>query len=251
MGGALCAGWQRKGFAEILVCDPHPSSLKVEQVPFCTEERVREFDAEIVVLAVKPQNLGDVLPGLRGLSGIFLSIVAGATTRSLGEALGVEVVVRAMPNTPAALGYGVSVMFAPQEVPAAQREACERLMEAVGEVYWIQDESLFGAITALSGCGPAYVFYLTECMAQAGAALGLEREFAAALARGTVCGAGQLLGESPQGPSALRRNVTSPGGVTEAALKVLMPSVEKLMTEAFLAAQERAQALAYEAGKRK
>ena len=248
MGGALCARWQQENFAEILVCDPRPVSLTVEHVFSCKDDKVQSFDPAVIVLAVKPQVLGEVLPVLRGLGGVFLSVVAGATTEHLRAALDSDAVVRAMPNMPAAVGFGVSVLFAADGVSESHREMCNTLMSAAGKVFWIEQETLFGAVTALSGSGPAYVFYLTECMARAGEVLGLEKKFALSLARDTVCGAGRLLEGGD--PKKLRKDVTSPGGTTEAALKILEP-LEGLIKKTLESACERSQTLAYEAGRRK
>jgi pyrroline-5-carboxylate reductase len=151
-----------------------------------------------------------------------------------------------MPNTPAAVGRGISVLSANARVTAAQRTHAEMLLAAVGETAWIEDEGLMDAVTALSGSGPAYVFLLVECMARAGVAAGLDAELAMQLARVTVAGSGELMRRSQDDAATLRRNVTSPGGTTEAALKVLMGAggLESLMEEAIRAATDRSRELA-------
>jgi pyrroline-5-carboxylate reductase len=155
-------------------------------------------------------------------------------------------VVRAMPNTPASVGRGITVAVGNRHLTQAQREICDSLLRAVGEVAWISDEGLMDAVTAVSGSGPAYVFYLAECMAQAGIDAGLPAELAQKLATWTVAGAGELLHRSDLGADVLRQNVTSPNGTTFAALQVLMgeDGLAKLMREAVAAAARRSRELA-------
>jgi pyrroline-5-carboxylate reductase len=202
-----------------------------------------------VVLAVKPQAMAEVLGEVAPLArpgSVVLSVAAGWTIGNFQKVLGSEAaIVRAMPNTPAAVGRGVSVLCANAQVSAEQRALCGALLAAVGEVHWIDDETLMDAVTGVSGSGPAYVFYLAECLAEAGIAAGLPRDLAAGLARATVSGAGELLHRSPLAASQLRENVTSPGGTTAAALEVLRAEegLKALMEKAVAAAVRRSREL--------
>jgi len=178
---------------------------------------------------------------------VFLSIAAGKKLAFFQQMLGDVAIVRAMPNTPAAVQAGITVCAPNAKVDAARRTVCQVLLEAVGDVAWVEDEGLMDAVTAVSGSGPAYVFLLAEVMAQAGAAAGLPPELATKLARATVWGSGQLLKASPESSEQLRINVTSPGGTTAAALAVLMAEGQgfaELMTEAVAAATRRGKELA-------
>jgi len=208
----------------------------------------RAFQPDVVVLAVKPQVMADVAPAYaRFNTGVFLSIAAGKKLAFFENLLGDVAIVRAMPNTPAAVQAGITVCVANARVDAARRAACQVLLESVGEVAWIEDEALMDAVTAVSGSGPAYVFLLAEVMAKAGVAAGLPEDLATKLARTTVWGAGQLLNQSPESSEQLRINVTSPGGTTAAALAVLMQEGQgfaELMTEAVAAATRRGKELA-------
>jgi pyrroline-5-carboxylate reductase len=193
--------------------------------------------------------MADVLPGLRRFAGsaTFLSIAAGKTIGSLRAGLGEAArVVRAMPNTPAAVRQGVTVCVAGPDVSAAARARCASLLAAVGEVLWTEDEALMDAVTALSGSGPAYVFLLVEAMAAAGAKAGLPPDMAMALARATVAGSGALLRRSGEPAAQLRVNVTSPGGTTAEALKILMSDIglQPLFDAAIAAATRRSRELA-------
>jgi pyrroline-5-carboxylate reductase len=206
-------------------------------------------DVAAVVLAVKPQTAPEAMPALAPFVGdatVVVSIMAGRTLRFLADALPQAALVRAMPNTPAAIGRGITVMVANSRVSPEQRALVDALLSAVGAVEWISDETLMDAVTALSGSGPAYVFLLAEAMAHAGAAAGLPPALAATLARATVAGSGELLQRSPLDPATLRQNVTSPGGTTAAALDVLMGKdrLERLMTAAIAAATKRSRDLA-------
>jgi pyrroline-5-carboxylate reductase len=232
MGTALVSGWLRQGLdpASIFVQDPAPSAetislLASHGIPAAPEASL-PAPPSIVVLAVKPQIMDSVLPKVAshiGPSTVVLSIAAGRTLASLAAHLPKgAAVVRAMPNTPAAIGRGMTVACANAHVSRDQALQCGLLLEAVGEVIFIDDETLLDAVTAVSGCGPAYVFLLAECLAEAGEAAGLPPELAARLARETVAGAGELLHRSDLAPAELRKNVTSPKGVTAVALEVLM-----------------------------
>jgi pyrroline-5-carboxylate reductase len=181
-----------------------------------------------------------------GPAGVAISIMAGKTLAFLEGALPGAAVVRAMPNTPAAIGRGITVGVANARTTPAQRDLAHALLAATGGVEWVDDEALIDAVTAVSGSGPAYVFLLAETLARAGVAAGLAPELAAKLARATVSGSGELLHQSPLDPAVLRQNVTSPGGTTAAALAVLMDKdgLEPLLTRAVAAAAKRSRELA-------
>lgn len=253
MGSALMAGWIARGTAaeNILVIDPAgPVVPDGVAVGAAIEDIPDGFVPAVVVLAVKPQVMDEVAAPYRTHvrpDTVFLSIAAGRTVTSFENLLGsAAAIVRAMPNTPAAVGRGVTVLFANPNVSADQREMCESLLSAVGQVAWIDDEALMDAVTGVSGSGPAYVFHLVEAMAEAGVAAGLPPELAMQLARETVAGSGELLAQSPEDAATLRENVTSPGGTTAAALAVLMgdDGLARLMTEAIGRASERSRELA-------
>jgi pyrroline-5-carboxylate reductase len=203
-----------------------------------------------MVLAVKPQIMDNVLGEIASLADgrtIILSIAAGRTIASLEKHFAAPLaIVRAMPNLPAEIGRGISAAYANGHAGEAQREACDCLLRAAGEVVWIEDESLMDSVTAVSGSGPAYVFHLVECLADAARAEGLAPELAMQLARATVTGAAELLARSPLDAATLRENVTSPNGTTAAALAVLMaePGLSALMTKAVEAAARRSRELA-------
>ena len=255
MGRALAGGWLARGYVarNIAVVDPQTAARSsAEALGFTAFATLAEADAasfDVVVVAVKPQQLDESLPSAgRGMTPgpVFLSIVAGKTTTQLADLLGPHAqIVRAMPNTPAAIGHGVTGLYADASVGPAQRELCADLMAAVGIVEWLPDEALMDVVTALSGSGPAYVFLLIECLAAAGAKLGLAPEVAARLAAGTVAGAGRYALESEQTAAELRRRVTSPKGTTEAALAVLQadPGLAGLVDRAVEAAARRSREL--------
>ena len=257
MGGALVAGWRARGIAadRIVIVEPNESArasasrLGVQVLGTAPQpDASRPFAA--LVLAVKPQVMGQVAPAYRALmtpATVALSIAAGITTATLKTHLSAAAVVRAMPNTPAAVGRGMTVLFAAPDVAKAQADLCGELMGAVGEVRWINDEALMDPVTAVSGSGPAYVFHLIEALAEAGVAAGLDPALAADLARATVTGSGELARLSSDPAAKLRADVTSPGGTTEAALKVLMADpggLRELMTRAVQAAAKRSRELA-------
>lgn len=256
MGGAILAGLLARGLdpRSVIVQDPEPKGEVADLLADNAIDVLPLVDdltepAGIVLLAVKPQAMDSVLPPLAGLIGprtLVVSIAAGRPLAYFAAQLGDAAVVRAMPNTPAAIGRGVSVAVANAEVTAAQRELANDLLSAVGEVLWIEDEGLMDAVTAVSGSGPAYVFLLAECLAEAGRAAGLEASLARRLARATVAGSGAMLAESDLPADELRRNVTSPGGTTAAALSVLMrpDGMQALLTEAVAAAVKRGRELA-------
>jgi pyrroline-5-carboxylate reductase len=207
------------------------------------------FKPDIVVLAVKPQQIAAVLPAYaRFKTSVFLSIAAGVPIAKVAALLNdaARPIVRAMPNLPASIGKGVSVAVTNKSVNPTQRNLCDGLLKALGDVAWVEDESLLDAVTALSGSGPAYVFALCEAMAAAGQSLGLSTELANRLARQTIIGSGALLDDVPDSAEALRKAVTSPGGTTEAALKQLLATggLRDIVLKAMTAAAARCKELA-------
>ena len=255
MGGALLSGWLARGLApgSVRVVDPKPpadtAALLGKAGIASTGRAPQGTIAGVLVIAVKPQAMGDALPPVRATadpSTLVLSIAAGTTIASLRKALGADKIVRSMPNTPAQIGKGITVAVATKAVDAKARSLTTALLEAVGAVEWVVDEALIDAVTAVSGSGPAYVFLLAEALAEAGVAAGLAPALARRLADATISGAGALLEQSSEDPATLRKNVTSPGGTTAAALAELMSDsgLAPLMRRAVLAAQKRAKELA-------
>jgi pyrroline-5-carboxylate reductase len=253
MGGAMLEGWIALGIdpAKIVVLEPNPSRelTKLTGRGLRLNPGERAAEASVLVIAVKPQVADEVVPALAprvGPSSVVISIMAGRTLQGLERALPRAGLIRAMPNLPAAIGRGITVAVPNARVSGRQRDVADRLLGATGAVEWVEDESLLDAVTAVSGSGPAYVFLLAETLALAGAAAGLPAELAARLARATVCGAGALLDDSALDPTALRQNVTSPGGTTAAALEVLMgeQGLRPLLERAVIAATRRSRELA-------
>jgi pyrroline-5-carboxylate reductase len=257
MGTALLDGWLKRGIdpGRIIVQDPGPPPrardlLAEHGVEVRPEVRSLPEPPSVLVVAVKPQVMDEVFPPLAQLARkktVVLSVAAGRRIDGFELSLPKgSAVVRAMPNTPAAIGRGITVATPNAHVTARQRAMCDALLNAVGEVAWIDDEHLLDAVTAVSGSGPAYVFSLTECLAEAGVKAGLKPDLAAKLARWTVSGAGELMHRSELTPALLRQNVTSPAGTTFAALQVLMADngLPKLMRETVAAATKRARELA-------
>jgi pyrroline-5-carboxylate reductase len=256
MGGAILSGLLARGLDSrfVIVQEPEPRGDVARLLADHAIDVVPHIDAlteppAVILLAVKPQMMEAVLPGLAKLAGpqtLIVSIAAGRTLAGIAKYLPEAAIVRAMPNTPAAIGRGISAAVANARVSPMQKALAEALLGAVGEVVWVDDEALLDPITAVSGSGPAYVFYLTECLAEAGVAAGLPKDLADKLARATVTGSAALLGESPLSPDELRRNVTSPGGTTAAALDVLggEQGLRELMKTAVLAATKRGRDLA-------
>ena len=255
MGSALLEGWLGLGldptFAAVL--EPKPSrelnalagrGLRLNQAASAVGE------VSAIIIAVKPQIAAEVMPTLApyvGAGTVVVSIMAGQRLSFLEQALSQRAaLIRAMPNTPAAIGRGITVAVPNVRVSARQRELVHALLSATGTVEWTADEALMDAVTAVSGSGPAYVFLLVEALAQAGVAAGLPAELAGKLARATVAGSGELLQRSPLDPASLRQNVTSPGGTTAAALEVLMGphGLGELMARAVAAATARSRELA-------
>ncbi|TLX14026.1 pyrroline-5-carboxylate reductase [Rhizobium sp. MHM7A] len=255
MGGAMLAGWLKSGVpgSAVIVVDPGPSSAMLATIKEASATHLTEVPAElkasVLFLAVKPQVMETVLPAVKSAVGpatVVVSVAAGKTLGFLERHLGKAAMVRAMPNTPAMVGRGVTGAFANSRVSNQQRERVHALLSVSGPVEWVPAEADIDAVTALSGSGPAYVFYLVECMAEAGRKLGLQADLAMRLARETVAGAGELLHQSPDDASRLRQNVTSPGGTTAAALAVLMAEngMQPLFDTALAAARKRAEELA-------
>lgn len=255
MGGAMLAGWLRSGVpgSSVVVVDPGPSPAMQALIEENGARHVTAppdgVKAGVLFVAVKPQLMDAVLPPLKGLVGpdtVVVSVAAGKTLANLEGHLGRAAMVRAMPNTPAMIGRGVTGAFANATVSVAQRDQVDALLKVSGPVEWVQSEADIDAVTAVSGSGPAYVFYLVECMAEAGRKAGLQADLAMRLARETVSGAGELLHQSPDDASRLRQNVTSPGGTTAAALSVLMAEdgMQPLFDRAIAAARKRAEELA-------
>lgn len=221
----MLSGWVEAGASSVVVIDPAPGAAAlagpgVTVVPDAASVPAG-FDPACVILAVKPQMADAVLPGLARFGGVALSIMAGRTIGGLAAALPGPIV-RAMPNTPAAIRQGITVACAGPGVSAAQRALCDALLGSVGVVEWVDDEGMLDAVTAVSGGGPAYVFLLAELLEAAAIAEGLPAALARRLARVTVAGSGALLAARTEDAAVLRRQVTSPAGTTERALAVLM-----------------------------
>jgi pyrroline-5-carboxylate reductase len=254
MGGAMLEGWHRLGlkFDQVIAIepDPAPEIITLGQRGLRINPALDTTTATAIVIAVKPQIAPQVLPTLARLirdHTVVISIMAGRTLGFLEKALPANAaVVRAMPNTPASIGRGITVAVPNARVNKAQRELADKLLRATGAVEWVTDESLMDAVTAVSGSGPAYVFLLAESLARAGAAAGLPADLATRLARATVAGAGELLHRSALDAATLRQNVTSPGGTTAAALDVLMgrDGLDPVMERAIAAATRRSRELA-------
>lgn len=261
MGSAMARGWlgdlDAAGIARLSVVEPHPG----EDVVAAADGGLIALNApaeiaDIVVLAVKPQGFGDAVDALRAWVGpqtLVVSIMAGVTIARITGALGTDRIARAMPNTPGAIGMGATGYALSDACGGDEAIATARLLEPLGLVVGPLQEQQMDAVTAVSGSGPAYVFLLAEALGAAGRAAGLDEATAMALARETVIGAGALLGEFAESPAELRRQVTSPGGTTAAALGVLMGEggMPDLMARAVDAAVKRGAELALEAEKKR
>ncbi len=259
MGSAMLSGWREQGLAASFAVDPAPAAgefagpdLAVLADPGAIPE---DFTPAAVVLAVKPQNAATTLPAYGRFAGgtVFLSIMAGRTIGGIAALLGAQAmpgataaIVRAMPNTPAAVRQGVTVACAGPGVDGAQRSLCEQLLQAIGTVAWAEQEALLDPVTAVSGSGPAYIFLLAELMEQAAIEQGIPPDLARLLARKTVSGSGALLAASSDDAAALRQAVTSPGGTTAEALSVLMApdAWPAALSRAIAAATRRSRELA-------
>lgn len=260
MGGAMLDGWIKAGLKPetVTILDPNPSReiltfARVNEIKL--NPPMKEIDApQVLALAIKPQSLeaaGPVLTKLIGPGTVVFSILAGKTIADLKKQVpNARCVIRAMPNLPVSVGRGVTAAVASPEVFPYQRSIANTLMAAVGTAEWLPEEGLMDAVTAVSGSGPAYLFYLTECLSRAGAAAGLPVELAERLALHTVTGSADLMSQSGLPPAKLRQNVTSPGGTTAAALDVLggntllQGGLDTLMRAAVEAARNRAEELA-------
>ena len=257
MGSAMLEGWlaDTNLDANFTIIEPHQTHLgwlqgqkSVRLYADCAAANADGAPVStMIVLAVKPQMMDDAIAGLGDMKHAdcaYLSIAAGISTGWLKQRLGdAAIVIRAMPNTPAAIGKGITALYAdaPNQPPNQARNLASQLLAAVGQVVHVQDEALMDGVTALSGSGPAYVFLLVEAMTEAGIKAGLPDDLAAELAKATVCGAGALMAAVDTAPAILRENVTSKGGTTAAALAVLMADdgLTSLMTKAVAAAKAR------------
>ena len=257
MGSAMLEGWlaDTNLDANFTIIEPHQTHLgwlqgqkSVRLYADCAAANADGAPVStMIVLAVKPQMMDDAIAGLGDMKHAdcaYLSIAAGISTGWLKQRLGdAAIVIRAMPNTPAAIGKGITALYAdaPNQAPNLARNLASQLLAAVGQVVHVQDEALMDGVTALSGSGPAYVFLLVEAMTEAGIKAGLPDDLAAQLAKATVCGAGALMAAVDTAPAILRENVTSKGGTTAAALAVLMADdgLTSLMTKAVAAAKAR------------
>jgi pyrroline-5-carboxylate reductase len=257
MGGALLRGWLKRGVPgnQVFVVDPAPRGLEDVQargvtVATAAGQLPPALHPGIVLLAIKPQFMDEALPAYRRFAKpgtVFLSIAAGKTVAYLKDKLGADAqVVRSMPNTPAEVGRGMSVILKDPAIPAATLDLCGQLLSAVGKVGWIDEEDQINAVTAVSGGGPAYVFLLIECLAEAARAAGLPDELAMQLARETVVGSGELAHRSSESATRLRQAVMSPKGTTIEALTVLMgpDGWQPLITKAIAAATRRGREIA-------
>jgi len=254
MGSALLKGWMARGTAPVIVVEPRPSpelrKLARKGVSLAAGvEEIGETKVRACVVALKPQILKTEAARMQRFAAggaTMISIAAGTSVRSLRKAWGPKArIVRAMPNTPGAIGRGITALYAAPGATAKDKTLAETLLSTLGETVWVTSESAIDAATAVSGSGPAYVFLLVEALAEAARVEGLPRAVAEALARATVAGSGALLDADKAAPADLRRAVTSPGGTTEAALAVLMAKdgLAPLMKRAVKAARARAKAL--------
>lgn len=254
MGGAMLRSWLSNDLVRhVNVVDPHPLTDEFSdeaRISYSPSFSVELINCDIVILAVKPQILESALQGIKNHNNArntaFLSIAAGQTLNTLESFLGADqAIIRTMPNTPAAIDKGMSVSVANSYVSAQKKQVADNLLNSTGMSLWVEDETLMDAVTALSGSGPAYVFYLIEVMASAGERLGLDKEMSMSLARQTVIGSAALAeAEETLSASTLRKNVTSPGGTTQAALEKLMDGdFQSIFDSALLRAQKRAEEL--------
>jgi pyrroline-5-carboxylate reductase len=254
MGEAILAALLNKKLAkagDITVSDVSKERLeflnKQYKVAVTDDNRVAVAGKDIIVLAVKPQTLPEVMAGLNGnlkTNQLVLSIIAGATIGKIGQGLAHKAIVRSMPNTPARIGHGMTGWTATPEVTAVQKESARAVLGAMGKEIYFDDEKYLDMVTAVSGSGPAYFFLLAESLTEAGLKIGLSRQQAEEMIVQTMLGAAELLAQSGQSPAVLRQNVTSKGGTTEAALKVFTNGgLNKLVVEAVKAACERAKEL--------
>lgn len=251
MGSAMLAGWLRDGLKPdaVWVQDPYPSDwVKAQGVHVNAD---LPSAPAIVLVAVKPQIMAEALPTLAAMGEgqtLFLSVAAGTPISAYETMLGTKTpIIRAMPNTPAAVGQGITAIVGNDTASAADMAAAEGLLRAIGDVVWLEAEAQMDAVTGVSGSGPAYVFHMIECLAKAGEAQGLAPDLAMQLAKATVAGAGALAMQAEEDPAQLRVNVTSPNGTTQAGLEVLMneeQGLPPLITATVKAATDRSKELA-------
>lgn len=246
MGGALLQGWLARGIpaTSVHVIDPHPADWLHDAGVQINADL--PGDPAVALIAVKPQMMGQALPALRGFGAdtLFVTVAAGTTIAAYEAALGADIrLVRTMPNTPAAIGQGISAIVGNDGACAADLDLAEELMSAVGQVVRLSGEDQMDAVTAVSGSGPAYLFHMIEALTKAGVAEGLPEGMALQLARATLAGAGALAVQTGTDPAELRANVTSPGGTTAAGLGVLMADLPDLMRRTVHAAAERGREL--------
>jgi pyrroline-5-carboxylate reductase len=255
MGQALLTGWVQRGVGPVIAVEPSPSKVltsfakKHHVALFARADSIDSVRASACIVALKPQVLrgeADKLRAIAGSGAVMISIAAGTNTATLAKAWSDKArIVRAMPNTPGAVGHGITALYAAKSARSKDKALAARLLSALGQTLWVKREADIDAVTAVSGSGPAYVFLLVESLAEAAIAEGLPRTMAQKLARATVAGSGALLDLDPASAEILRRNVTSPGGTTEAALKVLMArdGLSPLLRRAVAAARRRAREL--------
>ena len=250
MGSAMLAGWLKRGLPpqSVWVIDPKPSDWL--QSTGVTLNGDLPKQPAIVLIAVKPQMMGDALPAIAAMGGgktLFVSVAAGTPISAFEAALGDDSpIIRAMPNTPAAVGRGITAIIGNAHATPAHLDTAEELLTAVGQVVRLDSEDQMDAVTGVSGSGPAYVFHMIECLARAGEAQGLSPALAMQLAQATVAGAGALAEEAEETPDQLRVNVTSPNGTTQAGLEVLMDEetgLPPLMKKTVAAATDRSKEL--------
>jgi pyrroline-5-carboxylate reductase len=254
MGSALLKGWLKTGVKSIAVVEPKPSAqlrklAKAKKIALFAAPSQAKKSPSVCVVAIKPQVLKGEAPALAGFAGqgaLMISIAAGTSVAALTKAWGKKArIIRAMPNTPGAIGAGITGLYAAKGATASDKKRAAALLSALGETVWVDQESLIDVVTAVSGSGPAYLFLMAEALTEAGVAEGLPRPLAEKFARATVAGAGALLAADKSPVSALREAVTSPGGTTAAALTVLMADdgLMALMKRAVRAARKRAEEL--------
>ena len=251
MGSAMLAGWLASGLpaTSVWVLDPHPSQWLIDKGVNLNVDL--PINPAVVLIAVKPQMMGDALPKLQALgdaNSLFISVAAGISVKTYEAILGEKTpIVRSMPNTPAAIGRGITAIIGNSVASLDHLDLAQSLLSAVGQVVRLENENQMDAVTAISGSGPAYVFHLIETLASAGIEQGLPPELSMKLAKATVAGAGALAETATEGPDQLRVNVTSPGGTTQAALEILMSENKgfpALISSAVKAAAERSRDLA-------
>jgi len=259
IGSAILSGLLDKGLKKsaIYIVDPFLDLIKSNFTALPTKsfnESLSDLDnsmnPSIVIIAVKPQVMDKTLTDLKVLNltkTVILSVAAGKTLKYFEDKLGYEqAIIRGMPNTPISVGEGVTVCCPNNQITQSQKKLCDTLLGTVSSVEWIMDETLMDAVTALSGSGPAYLFYMVEAMAAAGQAMGLSGELSEKLALDTICGAGILLKTSKLSPTELRKDVTSPGGTTSAALEIMMgeAGLAKILRQAMQKAKARSKEMA-------